>query len=146
MRPTLPLFDVLLVQFLSTHSCGVRRSVAAHICTFATGFLSTHSCGVRLVVMIAQLSEKDFYPRTPVECDLFFLSLLTTCLYFYPRTPVECDYWTSGSGLGHLQFLSTHSCGVRQLVFIPSCCSKEFLSTHSCGVRLRIKLLVLVPV
>ena len=33
----------------------------------------------------------NFYPRTPVECDLTHNSFLSVSHDFYPRTPVECD-------------------------------------------------------
>ena len=55
-------------------------------------FLSTHSCGVRRADNLTYSGALyDFYPRTPVECDLLYASGSGARYYFYPRTPVECD-------------------------------------------------------
>ena len=78
-------------------------------------FLFTHSCGVRRHLCIEPArSLRNFYPRTPVECDTAYKSETVTSIrisihallwsatngsqqmqthaaYFYPRTPVECD-------------------------------------------------------
>ena len=57
-------------------------------------------------------------------------------IYFYPRTPVECDTVLFVQSVFRIEFLSTHSCGVRLVYHRPYAKLRGFLSTHSCGVRL----------
>ncbi len=79
---------------------------------------------------------KNFYPRTPVECDCPHLFELSHLQHFYPRTPVECDFVGLLLTLD-ISFISIHallwSATLRVSLIINN--YEVFLSTHSCGVR-----------
>ena len=110
-----------------------------------------HTATLRAVV-----SFKNFYPRTPVECDqvctaiagrirISIHALLWSATKLNIETPVikvisiHALLWSATSYMYFIVslpiFLSTHSCGVRRSGERRGQSPNRFLSTHSCGVR-----------
>ena len=113
-------------------------------CTFALAsmveFQSTHPCGVRQPAVAICLRHSSFNPRTPAGCDSLLIAdrgcagtfqsthpcgvrplLHHTRLHrlqsFNPRTPAGCDDTVVGIKEYIREFQSTHPCGVRRAGF-----------------------------
>ena len=66
-----------------------------------------------ILTIMAVYDSNDFNPRTRVECDSSPRMMAVKYCNFNPRTRVECDTMQDAPEYIYILFQSTHSCRVR---------------------------------
>ena len=125
----------LLLQFQSTHPCGVRRLIELTTCLSAM-FQSTHPCGVRLrCLRHGTRQNAGFNPRTPAGCDAAQNSLPPRGRRFQSTHPCGVRQRSSlVTSYKHMVSIHAPLRGATEKVLV-SLDKDMFQSTHPCGVR-----------
>ena len=150
----------MLTKFQSTHSRGVRlirsfdisqvRVISIHALTRSATTVNKGSTILRYISIHALTRSATwrrfswyariayFNPRTHEECDEqrdgLLLLRIGISIHALTRSATSFDY---RNAVASIPFQSTHSRGVRPVVFLNEKGISQFQSTHSRGVRQR---------